>query len=248
MGNFSEKDFILWYTAKHYDPKASNEDIIKVISDVADILVHVQSDVLQSSILAELKDKYKKGSLWKTALADAARRLKEEKNVLPLRNLMNWSPTGSFGRVITTMIWTSRAENVSGTNFIIKPLFLIIDDTRPTRIFELENENRVRKTVELQQADVTKLERFKEQIEGKGNYRFFEKPDKYELMKAYIYEKTEEAQRIVQMGWNLWVRRDFMPSAMVLSMMGVGNPLMSLALSDWRMRISTCQPCQDSQT
>ena len=89
------------------------------------------------------------------------------------------------------------------TNFIIRPLFLIADDKKPTRIFELENENRVKKTIELQQADVTKLDRFKEKkIEGKGNFLFFERQDKYELFKAYIYEKTEEAQRVVQMGWN----------------------------------------------
>lgn len=31
------------------------------------------------------------------------------------------------------------------TNFIIRPLFLIADDKKPTRIFELENENRVKK-------------------------------------------------------------------------------------------------------
>jgi DNA primase len=205
----SEKDFILWYTAKHYDPKASNEDIIKVISDVADILVHVQSDVLQSSILAELKDKYKKGSLWKTALADAARRLKEEKKRLAIKKSDELESYRFFRKGYHYYDLDQQGREREWTNFIIKPLFLIIDDTRPTRIFELENENRVRKTVELQQADVTKLERFKEQIEGKGNYRFFEKPDKYELMKAYIYEKTEEAQRIVQMGWNFMGEKGF---------------------------------------
>ena len=50
--------------------------------------------------------------------------------------------------------------------------------------------------------DVTKLDRFKDQIEGKGNFRFFEKQEKYELLKAFMYEKTEEALRVPQMGWN----------------------------------------------
>lgn len=197
-----EKDFILWYTAKHYDPKASNEDIIKVISDVSDILVNVQSDVLQSSILAELKDKYKKGSLWKTALADSARRLQEEKKRIASKKSDELEGFRFFRKGCHYYDIDQQGKEREWTNFIIKPLFLIADDTCPTRIFELENENGVRKTIELQQADVTKLERFKEQIEGKGNFRFFERPDKYELMKAYIYEKTEEAQRIVQMGWN----------------------------------------------
>lgn len=50
--------------------------------------------------------------------------------------------------------------------------------------------------------DVTKLDRFKDQIEGKGNFRFFERQEKYELLKAFMYEKTEEAARVPQMGWN----------------------------------------------
>ena len=80
--------------------------------------------------------------------------------------------------------------------------FLIADDVKPSRIFELENDSHTRRTIELQQQDVTKLERFKEKIEGKGDFRFFERQEKYEMLKAFIYGKTEEAQRVHQMGWN----------------------------------------------
>lgn len=76
----------------------------------------------------------------------------------------------------------------------------------------------------MQQADVTKLDRFKEKIEGKGNFLFFERQDKYELFKAYIYEKTEEAQRVVQMGWNNLGEKGFMRFAMELFMRENGNP------------------------
>jgi DNA primase len=197
-----EKDFIIWYAEKHWDSNASNEDNIKVMSDVADILVHVQSDVLQSSILAELKNKYKKGTLWKTALADSARRLHEEKKRLAIKKSNELEGFRFFRKGHHYYDIDPQGRERDWTNFVIKPLFHIADDERPSRIFELENENRVKKTIELQQADVTKLERFKEQIEGKGNFRFFEKAEKYELFKAYIYEKTEEARRVIQMGWN----------------------------------------------
>lgn len=75
----TEKDFILWYTEKHYDTEGTNDEQLKIISDVCDMLVNVQSDVLQASLLTDLKGKYRKGTVWKGALTDAARRRQELK-------------------------------------------------------------------------------------------------------------------------------------------------------------------------
>lgn len=205
----TEKDFILWYTDKHYEVDATNEDQLKVISDVCDLLVNIHSEVLQASLLADLKDKYKKASVWKGALADAARRLQESKRRQAIRKSDELEGFRFYRKDYHYYDVDQQGREREWTNFIIRPLFLIADESKPTRIFELENENRVKKTIELQQADVTKLERFKEQIEGKGNFRFFEKPEKYELLKAYIYEKTEEAHRITQMGWNDFGNKGF---------------------------------------
>ncbi|MBU9899468.1 hypothetical protein KTQ94_12305 [Prevotella stercorea] len=36
----TEKDFILWYADKHYDTESTNDDQLKVISDVCDLLVN----------------------------------------------------------------------------------------------------------------------------------------------------------------------------------------------------------------
>ena len=59
----TEKDFILWYADKHYDTESTNDDQLKVISDVCDLLVNIQSEVLQASLLTDLKDKYRKASV-----------------------------------------------------------------------------------------------------------------------------------------------------------------------------------------
>ena len=197
-----EKDFILWYAQKHFETNPSNEDKISIINDVCSLLVLVTSDVQQTSILTELKDKYKKASVWKAALADAARKRQELRRQQALKKDDELKGFHFFRKGYHYYDIDAQGRERDWTNFIIRPLFLIADDKKPTIIFELENENRVKKTIELQQADVTKLDRFKEKIEGKGNFLFFERQDKYELFKAYIYEKTEEAQRVVQMGWN----------------------------------------------
>jgi len=197
-----EKDFILWYADKHYEMDGTNDDQLRVICDVCDLLVHIQSDVMQASLLTDLKGKFKKAAVWRTALADAARRLQEQKHKKAIEKADELEGYRFYRRGHHYYDIDQQGREREWTNFIIRPLFLIAEDKNPTRIFELENENGIRKTIELRQMDVTKLDRFKDQIEGKGNFRFFEKQEKYELLKAFMYEKTEEAQRVPQMGWN----------------------------------------------
>ena len=198
----TEKDFILWYAEKQYASDGTNDEQLKVISDVCDMLVNVQSDVLQASLLSDLKGKYRKGSVWKGALTDAARRRQEEKRRQANRKSEELRGYNFYRRGNHYYDLDPQGREREWTNFVIKPLFLITDDVKPSRIFELLNESHMRRTIELQQQDVTKLDRFKEKIEGKGDYRFFERQEKYEMLKAYIYGKTEEAQRVPQMGWN----------------------------------------------
>jgi len=198
----SEKDFILWYTEKNYDEDSTNDEQLKVISDVCDLLVNVHPEALQASLLNDLKAKYRKATIWKTALTDAARRRQEQQRRLAIKKNDELQGYNFYRRGYHYFDLDQQGRERPWTNFVITPLFLIVDDVRPCRIFELENENHIRRIIELQQADVTKLERFKEKIEGKGDFRFFERQDKYELLKAYIYGKTEEAQKIPQLGWN----------------------------------------------
>lgn len=198
-----EKDFILWYADKHYDLGGTNDDQLKVICDVCDLLVHVQSDVMQASLLSDLKGKFKKAAVWRTALADAARRLQEQKHRQAVQRSDELEGCRFYRRDRHYYDIDQQGREQDWTNFIIRPLFLISDEVNPTRIFELENESGIRKTIELKQIDVTKLDRFKDQIEGKGDFRFFERQEKYELLKAFMYAKTEEAQRVPRMGWNI---------------------------------------------
>ena len=198
-----EKDFILWYADKHYDLGGTHDDQLKVICDVYDLRVHVQSDVMQASLLSDLKGKFKKAAVWRTALADAARRLQEQKHRQAVQRSDELEGCRFYRRGRHYYDIDQQGREQDWTNFIIRPLFLISDEINPTRIFELENESGIRKTIELKQMDVTKLDRFKDQIEGKGDFRFFERQEKYELLKAFMYAKTEEAQRVPRMGWDI---------------------------------------------
>ena len=201
--SLQEMDFVLWYASKLYDPSSTRDEQLKVINEICDMLVCIADDTLQKSYLCDLKNRYKQASVWKTALSDAARRQQEQKRRKAMKQVGDDLENYNFYRQGRHYYGIdSQGRERDWTNFIVKPLFLIADDDNPTRIFEFENENGQKKTIELKQCDVTKLDKFKEKIEGKGNFRFFEKPDKYEYLKAYMYDKTEEAYRVPQMGWN----------------------------------------------
>ena len=202
LDSLVEKDFILWYVEKHYKKNGTNEEQMAVIADACDMLVCISSEVRQTALLNDLKDKYKKANIWKSALADAARRRKEQKRKQALKKHNELEGFHFFQKGCHYYDIDQQGREREWTNFVIRPLFLIADEDKPSRIFEMENEKGEKRTIELQQCDVTKLERFKEKIEGKGDFRFFEKPDKYEALKAYMYDKPAEAQRITQMGWN----------------------------------------------
>lgn len=198
-----ETDFPLWLASKIYDIAATRDEQMRMIDEICDVLICIQDTTLQNSLLSDLKLKYKQAQIWKYAMNQAARRKQEEKRSLAIKDSVDELADYNFyrhGRHYYGIDEQGREKD--WTNFIIHPLFLIADEKSPTRIFELENESMVRKIVELKQCDVTKLDKFKEKIEGKGNFRFFERPEKYEQLKAFMYEKTEEAVRVRQMGWN----------------------------------------------
>lgn len=197
-----EKDFVLWYAEKHYEVVATHDEQLRVISDVCDLLVQVSSPMLQASILEELQRTYKRKTVWKTALSDALIRLQAQKRDKAIKGNEQLDGYRFFRKGRHYYDIDQRGKVREWTNFIINPLFFIADDANPTRILELENESGSKRLVELKQADVSKLERFKAQIEGKGDFRFFESQEKYEMLKAYMYGRAKEAQRVISMGWN----------------------------------------------
>ncbi len=98
----------------------------------------------------------------------------------------------------------SKAGNaLPWTNFVIRPIVLIWDGATSYRMFEIENVNREKCLITLAQDQVTSLDNFQKNIEGKGNYIIEASVAKqqYTQIKKYIYEQTPSAREIQQLGW-----------------------------------------------
>ncbi|MEG2063504.1 MAG: DNA primase [Alistipes sp.] len=101
---------------------------------------------------------------------------------------------GTVSKVGSALQWT---------NFVIRPIVLIWDKTDSYRMLEIENMRHEKCLITLLQDQVTSLDNFQKNIEGKGNYiiEAVVTKQQYTQLKKYIYEQTPTAREIQQLGW-----------------------------------------------
>ncbi len=203
----TEQDFVLWYAEMVYDKSGDTDSRNDAMSAVADLLAMVGDETRQMGLLEELKSRYGLAKLWRVHFRKAMeRRMEAVKSSLSRSRTDERDSLSGYSfyqRGKHYYSYTKDGQEVDWTNFILRPLYLIENGDRPSRIFCMENESGENVTVELRQADVTSLMSFREKIEGKGNFRFRAKAEQYEDLKAYMYDRTESAVRVTQMGWNV---------------------------------------------
>ncbi len=207
-----DENFILWYARKKYDKSADTDARNGAMAEVMDVLSDVADETMQNSLLADIKGRFGQGSLWKLHFRNAIERRRERVKQSGTRRVGegdSLSAYNFFQRGKHYYSLSKDGQEVDWTNFVIKPLYLIENGDKPSRIFRMENESGESVTVEIRQADVTSLMAFRERIEGKGNFRFRAKAEQYEDFKAYMYDRTEAAVRVTQMGWNVMGKERF---------------------------------------
>lgn len=207
-----DENFILWYASKIYDKSADTESRNSAMAEIMDVLADVTDETFQNSILYDIKGRFGQGSLWKQHFRNALERRRAKVKQDEYRGVRDGAALAAYnfnqrGKHYYSL--SKDGQEVDWTNFIIKPMYLIENGDRPSRIFWMENESGESVTVEICQADVTSLMAFRERIEGKGNFRFRGKTEQYEDFKAYMYDQTETAVRVTQMGWNVLGKERF---------------------------------------
>ena len=96
---------------------------------------------------------------------------------------------------------TEKGSVYEWSNFTMAPLFHIKDTTNPKRLYKIKNAMKHEEILELKQEDLIALAKFKQKIEGLGNFIWKGTEKELTKLKSYLYEKTETATEITQMGW-----------------------------------------------
>ena len=231
LEDLEEEDFIIWYAKKLSVENGSQEQKSQMVMTISTLVAKIEDDVKQSMFIDMLVKTLPGRSLWKNAIRTAKKRLTEQK--LKESNL-SLDMIEQYGFQEQNHCYFSVGEDGKRrqwSNFTMKPLFHIKDNTMALRLYLLTNVNGVEVTVEMKQEELVSLTKFRQRVESQGNFIWKAKEEQLTTLKMYLYATTETAEQIVH-------NKAFLPSV-TASSQASGMRLMSWALSDLVSKATT---------
>lgn len=199
-----EEDFITWYANYIFQDVTTTEERSEAINTVCTMVVMVKDEVKESMYLKQLQEYYKDGNLWKTAM-NRAKKLDKAKQVLDQGKKIDRDLYGKYGFYEEYNAYFAISSNGGGaiqwSNFNMLPMFHIKDSLLPKRLYKIKNQNNQEEIIEMKQEDLVSLSKFKQKVEGLGNYIWLATEKELTKLKMFLYEQTETATEITQLGW-----------------------------------------------
>ena len=199
-----EEDFIIWYAGKILKDGQTTEEKSTAINTICRMVAIVKDDVKESMYLSRLQEFYKHKSLWQTAINQAKKQI-QAKKVLDQSKKIDRDLYTKYGFYEEYNSYFSIASNGGNpnqwSNFIMLPMFHIKDSLLPKRLYRIKNQNNQEEIIEMKQEDLVSLSKFKQKVEGLGNYIWLASERELTKLKMFLYEQTETATEITQLGW-----------------------------------------------
>ena len=197
-----EVDFILWMADKLFPHTTTTEEQREAIKEIAYLLSLVDDETGVSMYIGKLTKYYQGKRLWLKAVDEE--RKKREQETKTTKDKEENDLNRKYGFYVDHGCYMSITEKGSvyeWSNFTMLPLFHIKDTTNPKRLYKIKNAMNQEEILELKQEDLIALAKFKQKIEGLGNFIWKGTEKELTKLKSYLYEKTETATEITQMGW-----------------------------------------------
>lgn len=204
LDDINEEDFIIWYAIKIFEGKRTTEELSTAVAEISGLIALIKDEVKESMYLQKLQSLFKNKSLWKIAIDTAKKKNKEEKKGIEGKTLNRdlYSTYHFYEENNCYYSLDKEGKDFQWSNFSMTPMFHIKDPMLPKRLFKIKNANNQEEIIELKQEDLVSLSRFKQKVEGMGNYIWLAKEDNLTRLKMFLYETTETAIEITQLGWN----------------------------------------------
>ena len=200
-----EKDFVLWIAEKLFVGDMTTEQKGKVVNHIASILMHVKDETTLTMYVSQLKQFDGSKQLWMKAVERQRNLAEMEAAKAKAEKEAGLFDKYGFNENKTHNYYYSVSENGGlyvWSNFIMIPRFHIKDTINSKRIFMLKNEKKQEALVEMKQEDLVSLQKFMVRVESLGNFIWKASQRELNKLKSYLYEQTETAENITQMGWN----------------------------------------------
>ena len=203
FNDLQEEDFVMWYAGKRVLDSGDAEVNIAIIEDIANVVALCEKEHERNLYIDKLIKLVPGRTTWNKAVRAAV----QSHNAATLRS--NATPSNQdllekYGFQQKDNCYISLSADGKMTywsNFVLRPLFHIRDSQNAVRIFELTNKAGHKEIIELKQEDLTSIQKFSQRIEGLGNYIWMAPSNRLTQLKTYLYENTDTATRIDQLGW-----------------------------------------------
>lgn len=198
-----ETDFIIWYAEKSLYANIPISEAQVIVSEICEMLIQIDDQTAIGMYIEKLSSIPGGGkiSLWKKALETARDKqngIKKDDGKIDTYDLEKygfWEENGSY--------WSTGKEGDirQWSNFTMQPMFHILDAVNPKRLYKICNYAGHEQIVEMKQEELISLAKFKLKVEGLGNFIWETSESHLVRLKKYLYEKTETAVEITQLGW-----------------------------------------------
>lgn len=199
-----EEDFIPWYAGKRMEAATGTAERGRVITEVAEMVAKVDSEVAAELLQVELNRVWKNKTLWANAICAARQKLGKDKDgrkknggeIDLYKEYKFYEEDGGYYSL------TKEGEQYQLSNFTMRPLFHIKDTVNPKRLYEIKNQYGEQEMVEMKQDDMVSLQRFRLRLEGMGNFVWSGGETELIRLKRYLYRMTKTAKEMTYLGWH----------------------------------------------
>lgn len=202
--DLKEEDFVTWYARYLFEEADTTEKRSEAINELSRMIVMVKDEVKESMYLKQLQQFYDDKTLWKTAI-NRAKKLDKAKQVIDESKKIDRCLLEKYGFYEDYDAYFALAgdsgKSVQWSNFTMMPMFHIKDSLLPKRLYKIKNQNKQEEIIEMKQEDLVSLSKFKIKVEGLGNYVWLATEKELTKLKMFLYEQTETAIEVTQLGW-----------------------------------------------
>lgn len=206
-----EKPFVVWLTEKKFKLLNSQAEKRQFIAEIAELMLHISDSAILDDCYEQLSEIHGKPKLWREAVSTAKGAAKQKATSIAdtastkddrQREVDLLSRYNLFIRNNCYYSNNDDNEPLRLSNFILEPLYHIMDESNGTRIFRIVNTFGHSANIEFRESELCSVSTFQQRVGSLGNFIWRVKIDKLNNVKEYIYAKTDSAERIRKLGWD----------------------------------------------
>lgn len=200
------KDYIVWLAIDLLAAVKSTAQKADVMSKICKLMLAIDDqtkiDLFIDDIISANKQ-YGPRKKWNDKIKQLRSDQKQDKKPsLPkTASLSDFEKYGFYEDHHCYFFQNRYGHNEQGSNFSLKPLFHLESTQNAKRLFEMTNEFGYSIPMEFAQKDLISISQFRLKLESLGNFLWMASEAELIKLKKYLYEKTDTAKEITQLGW-----------------------------------------------